>query len=85
MLSEAELEAERLDAEARNLPVPKRHGFSLWRDSEKHKDAAVKGGRAAHEKGVAHEWTSASARAAALKSVAVRRAKKAAKEAASHG
>lgn len=76
-------EAIRADDDAadavRAVPEPPRprHGFSRWNNPEKHTAAAVKGGRAAHAKGVAHEWTSASARAAALKSVAVRRAKKA--------
>ena len=41
-------------------------------------EAARKGGRAAHQKGTAHEWTSAEGRAAALKAIANRKAREAA-------
>jgi general stress protein YciG len=41
-------------------------GFAAM-DSEKQKEIARKGGRAAHEQGVAHEWSSEEARAAGKK------------------
>lgn len=41
-------------------------GFAAM-DSEKQKEIARKGGRAAHEQGVAHEWSSQEAREAGKK------------------
>lgn len=41
-------------------------GFASM-DPEKQRDIARKGGRAAHEKGTAHEWTKEEARIAARK------------------
>ena len=41
-------------------------GFAAM-DSEKQKEIARKGGRAAHEQGVAHEWSSTEAREAGKK------------------
>lgn len=41
-------------------------GFAAM-DAEKQREIARKGGRAAHEQGVAHEWSSDEARAAGKK------------------
>jgi len=41
-------------------------GFASM-DAEKQRDIARKGGRAAHQKGTAHEWTSEEARVAGRK------------------
>lgn len=41
-------------------------GFASM-DREKQREIARKGGRAAHEKGVAHQWTSQEARDAGMK------------------
>jgi uncharacterized protein len=41
-------------------------GFASM-DREKHREIASKGGRAAHAKGTAHEWSSAEAREAGRK------------------
>lgn len=41
-------------------------GFAAM-DAEKQKEIARKGGRAAHEQGVAHEWSSTEAREAGKK------------------
>ena len=43
-----------------------RRGFASM-SSEKQREIASKGGRAAHEKGTAHEWTADEARAAGRK------------------
>ncbi len=43
-----------------------RRGFASM-SSEKQREIASKGGRAAHQKGTAHEWTSAEARSAGRK------------------
>lgn len=43
-----------------------RRGFASM-SPEKQKEIASKGGRAAHEKGTAHEWSSQEARAAGRK------------------
>ncbi|HEY7790138.1 MAG TPA: KGG domain-containing protein [Vicinamibacterales bacterium] len=43
-----------------------RRGFASM-SREKQREIASKGGRAAHEKGTAHEWTSAEARTAGRK------------------
>src|SRR5215208_4876503 len=45
---------------------PKSRGFASM-DAEKQKESARKGGRAAHEKGTAHEFTAHEARAAGRK------------------
>lgn len=45
----------------------KPRGFASM-DAAKRRDIAREGGRAAHEKGTAHEFTATEARAAALKS-----------------
>lgn len=42
---------------------------------ERRKEDARKGGQMAHRKGTAHQWTSETARAAALKGVAKRKAR----------
>lgn len=55
-------------------PTLKR-GFQLL-DPDKHREIAAKGGKTAHLEGVAHQWNSQTAREAAAKSQAVRRAKK---------
>ena len=43
-----------------------RRGFASM-SAEKQREIASKGGRAAHEKGTAHEWTSEEARSAGRK------------------
>ena len=43
-----------------------RQGFAAM-STEKHREIARKGGKAAHEKGVAHKWTSEEARLAGKK------------------
>ena len=43
-----------------------RRGFASM-SAEKQREIASKGGRAAHEKGTAHEWTTEEARAAGRK------------------
>lgn len=66
-----------------NIPTPPRpkgdQGFTSM-DKAKAREIASKGGRAAHEKGTAHEWTSEEAREAGRKggraSQAKRRASK---------
>ena len=50
-----------------NEPVRKeRRGFASM-SPEKQREIASKGGRAAHQKGTAHEWTSEEARTAGRK------------------
>jgi uncharacterized protein len=50
-----------------NEPVRKqRRGFASM-SAEKQREIASKGGRAAHEKGTAHEWSSDEARTAGRK------------------
>jgi general stress protein YciG len=50
-----------------DTPVRKeRRGFASM-SPEKQREIASKGGRAAHEKGTAHEWTSEEARSAGRK------------------
>jgi general stress protein YciG len=51
--------------------IPKR-GFAAMNE-EKRKEIASKGGHAAHEQGVAHEWNSQQAKAAGKKSGKSRR------------
>jgi general stress protein YciG len=52
----------------RNQPAPRkeRRGFASM-SPEKQREIASKGGRAAHQKGTAHEWTSEEARSAGRK------------------
>ena len=50
-------------------------GFASM-DRNKQREIASKGGRAAHEKGAAHEWTSEEARAAGRKGGAASRRRK---------
>jgi hypothetical protein len=52
----------RIDSPARK----ERRGFASM-SPEKQREIASKGGRAAHEKGTAHEWTSEEARSAGRK------------------
>jgi general stress protein YciG len=53
--------------DGRQTPVRKeRRGFASM-SPEKQREIASKGGRAAHEKGTAHEWTSEEARSAGRK------------------
>lgn len=56
-----------LDA-GRNQAAPRkeRRGFASM-SPEKQREIASKGGRAAHQKGTAHEWTSEEARSAGRK------------------
>src|SRR5262245_9130902 len=56
------------DANARNLGGERRErrGFASM-SPEKQREIASKGGRAAHQKGTAHEWTSEEARSAGRK------------------
>jgi hypothetical protein len=49
-----------------------KRGFATMKE-EKRKEIASKGGHAAHEQGVAHEWNSREARAAGKKSAKSRR------------
>lgn len=51
---------------ARRSTVEKRRGFGSM-SPEKQREIARKGGRAAHQKGTAHEWTKDEARAAGRK------------------
>ena len=48
------------------MPNTKKRGFASM-DEEKQKEIASKGGKAAHEKGTAHEFTSEEAREAGKK------------------
>jgi uncharacterized protein len=52
----------------RNVAAPRkeRRGFASM-SPEKQREIASKGGRAAHQKGTAHEWTSEEARSAGRK------------------
>jgi uncharacterized protein len=57
-----------MNDEARNPMGPRkeRRGFASM-SPEKQREIASKGGRAAHQKGTAHEWTSEEARSAGRK------------------
>ena len=56
-----------------NSDHPKAHrGFAAM-SPDKQREIASKGGRAAHEKGVAHEWTVAEAKVAGYKGGCARR------------
>jgi general stress protein YciG len=48
------------------MPRKERRGFASM-SPEKQREIASKGGRAAHQKGTAHEWTSEEARTAGRK------------------
>lgn len=52
----------------RGVSVPERgFGTMILRDPEYHREIASKGGKTAHKLGVAHQWTSAEAKAAGRK------------------
>jgi len=53
-------------AEGRSTTGKERRGFASM-SREKQREIASKGGRAAHQKGTAHEWTSDEARSAGRK------------------
>jgi general stress protein YciG len=53
-------------ANARTTERKERRGFASM-TPEKQREIASKGGRAAHQKGTAHEWTSEEARSAGRK------------------
>jgi len=55
--------AENIDESGRTKSI---RGFAAM-DQDKQRDIARKGGRAAHEQGVAHEWSSSEAREAGKK------------------
>jgi uncharacterized protein len=57
---------QRLEALVNELHRKERRGFASM-SAEKQREIASKGGRAAHEKGTAHEWTSDEARTAGRK------------------
>lgn len=57
------------------MPEPKRRGFSAM-DKEKQREIASKGGKAAHQKGTAHEFTAEEAREAGRKGGASARARR---------
>ncbi|HTM93163.1 MAG TPA: KGG domain-containing protein [Flavisolibacter sp.] len=52
--------------ESKDQPKKSVRGFAAM-DKEKQKEIARKGGKAAHEQGVAHEWSSEEAREARRK------------------
>ena len=54
------------DAKGRTNERKERRGFASM-SPEKQREIASKGGRAAHQKGTAHEWTSEEARSAGRK------------------
>lgn len=58
----------------------KKVGFAVMSKEKKTTISAI-GGRASHIRGTGHEWNSETARAAALKAVAARAAKRAAAQA----
>ena len=55
-----------LDGRSSMAPRKERRGFASM-SPEKQREIASKGGRAAHQKGTAHEWTSEEARSAGRK------------------
>ena len=63
------------------MPVKSKRGFASF-DKEKMQAVASAGGKAAHQSGSAHQWTSEQARAANAKSLEARKANKAAQAAA---
>lgn len=58
-----------------STPEPRPRGFQTL-SAQRRIEIASQGGKAAHREGRAHQFTSEEARAAALKSVAARAAKK---------
>ena len=54
------------EAAKKNVERKERRGFASM-SPEKQREIASKGGRAAHQKGTAHEWTSEEARSAGRK------------------
>lgn len=54
------------DMDRNAAPRKERRGFASM-SPEKQREIASKGGRAAHQKGTAHEWTSEEARSAGRK------------------
>ncbi|WP_083745776.1 KGG domain-containing protein [Variovorax sp. KK3] len=61
-----------LDLDNADNPIPRRGRGFAGMDPSRQRDIAREGGRAAHEQGKAHEFTPEEARAAGLKSKAVR-------------
>jgi len=55
-----------MDGRGQSAPRKERRGFASM-SPEKQREIASKGGRAAHQKGTAHEWTSEEARSAGRK------------------
>jgi general stress protein YciG len=55
-----------VDGRVQSAPRKERRGFASM-SPEKQREIASKGGRAAHQKGTAHEWTSEEARSAGRK------------------
>ena len=55
-----------MDGRGQTAPRKERRGFASM-SPEKQREIASKGGRAAHQKGTAHEWTSEEARSAGRK------------------
>jgi uncharacterized protein len=55
-----------MDGRSQAAPRKERRGFASM-SPEKQREIASKGGRAAHQKGTAHEWTSEEARSAGRK------------------
>ena len=55
-----------VDGRSQSAPRKERRGFASM-SPEKQREIASKGGRAAHQKGTAHEWTSEEARSAGRK------------------
>ena len=55
-----------IDGRVQSAPRKERRGFASM-SPEKQREIASKGGRAAHQKGTAHEWTSEEARSAGRK------------------
>lgn len=55
-----------VDGRGQSAPRKERRGFASM-SPEKQREIASKGGRAAHQKGTAHEWTSEEARSAGRK------------------
>lgn len=60
----------------KGLIVPSKRGFSSM-DKQKQREIASKGGKAAHQKGTAHEFTSEEARIAGRKGGAASRSQRA--------
>jgi general stress protein YciG len=52
--------------EGGNVPTPRRRGFAAM-TPEKQRELSSRGGKASHQKGRGHEWTTEAARAAGRK------------------